>query len=180
MLSWILVWISWSLARSHYVCLGQPGLVARLLVLLRGLELGLDLLERLLDLSVRELEALLVRLSDDPADLERALHGLVLELLVLRVTRLRQLLQVVLLGGLEQEPVEVRLAHHAVVEEARHVDRVVVDHRDVVRAHARVADADRDGRDRHHEDERRPEEDRRIPLGEESPAHRGGSIAIDL
>ena len=44
MLSWILFWISWSLARSSDVRVGQARLVARLLVLLLGLELGLDLL----------------------------------------------------------------------------------------------------------------------------------------
>jgi hypothetical protein len=42
-----------------------------------------------------------------------------------------------------------------------------------------VPDADGDGSDGDHQDERRPEEDREVALGQESPAHRGGSIAID-
>jgi hypothetical protein len=66
----------------------------------------------------------------------------------------------------------------APIDQARDVDARVVDHRNVIGGHAGVADAD-GGRDDHdHRDENDAEDDRQVPLREESAVHRGGSIAV--
>ena len=91
---------------------------------------------------------------------------------------LLQTLLTALFGRLQHEAIEVRLADVAVIDQARDVDAGVVDHGDVVRGNARVADADRGGDDHDQQHECRAEDDRQIPLREETALHRGGSITV--
>ena len=115
-------------------------------------------------------------LSRDPRDVERGGERLLLQRLVLGIAGLRHLLETLLRGGLLKQLVEALLRDHPVLDHARDVDPVVVDHRHVVVGNVGMADADGYRDDRHGDYERPAEDDRQVPLAQEAP-HRGGSIA---